>query len=210
MMRLQHGQVVTLAVGDKAVECNVAGIVGGAVALDPVVPMSSCELPAAGAGASIVFVHRGGLVQLIGSLHREGEGQGAELRFAVTRRPPSSEQRRRAARLELALPVTVTPLGEDGDPAHPPRQLVTFDVSLGGIGLRLSDGMYARGTLLGFALVPPAGEPLVGTARVAHVTGEVCGLQFEEVGALDRVRLAGYLVGAQRGRTRRAEAARAH
>lgn len=203
MKRLLHNQVVTLAVGDETIECRVSGFVGGEVALTPEPSEDASKLPAASSGASLVFEHRGGLVMLRGALYRGAREEGA-LQFAATRRASDgSEQRRRNARLELALPVTLVVIDDKGRLTQDERRLVTFDVSVGGLGLRISDRVYSLGTLLRFELVPPGAAPLVGIARVVHVTGEVCGLQFEEVGPTDRVRLAGYLVGAQRTRAKR-------
>ncbi len=199
MKRLQHNQVVTLSVGDDTLACRVVGFVAGEVALVPVEPTPR-SLPLGSVSASLVFEFRGGLVQLLGSLYREE----SRLRFTVSDRARAGEQRRRAARLDLALPVTLTPLTDDARPSDAERRLLTFDVSLGGIGLRLDDGMYPSGTRLRFKLEPPGGEPVVGTAQVVHVAGEHCGLRFEEVAAADRVRLAGYLVWAKREHTRRA------
>ena len=199
MKRLELNQDVTLGVGDDTLACRVMGFVAGAVALAPAEPTSR-SFPLGSACASLVFEFRGGLVQLLGSFHRVE----SSLRFAASDRARAGEQRRTAARLDLALPVTLTQLVDDTRPLDTERRLVTFDVSLGGIGLRLNDGVYPRGTLLRFELEPPGGEPVVGTARVVHVAGEHCGLRFEEVAPADRVRLAGYLVLAKRERTRRA------
>jgi hypothetical protein len=199
MKRLRHDQEVRVEVGEDTLECRVKGFVAGEIALVPVEP-TSCGLPLGSTCASLVFEFRGGLVQLHGLLYREE----SSLRFTVSDRARVGEQRRRAARLELALPVTLTGLAEDGTLSGAPRRLVTFDVSLGGFGVRLDGGPYASGTLLCFVLELPGGEPVVGTAQVVHVAGESCGLRFEEVAAADRGRLAGYLVWAKREHTRRA------
>jgi PilZ domain len=197
MKRLRTGQIVTLAVGDTTLDCRVTEFVGTEVALSPVT-RSARSLPASG-GASIVFEHRGGLVQLRGALYHVDEG----LRFAVTRTQCAGQQRRRAARIELALPVMLTPLTHDGRSSRIERHVVTFDLSLSGMGLRLNGAVYPRGDVLRFELRPPGGNPLTGKARVVHVTGEMCGLAFEEFAPADHARLAGYLVGAKRERSRR-------
>ena len=63
--------------------------------------------PAASASATLVFNHRGGLVMLRGAMYRAGGPQ--ELRFAEGTRASGAsvaEQRRRAARVDVALLVS--------------------------------------------------------------------------------------------------------
>ena len=111
MKRLAVEQEVALSVGDATVDCRVAALSGGEAALAPLDPGDSGVLPAASAGASLVFTHGGRLVMLRGAMYRAGGD--ADLRFAEKSGgsgPVVAEQRRKAARLPITLPATIRQL----------------------------------------------------------------------------------------------------
>jgi hypothetical protein len=113
--RLLENQAVGLSVGEVTIDCRVAGITGAEASLRPGRPNEANLLPPASAAATIVFTHRGGLVMLRGALY--GAGSPDDLRFAEgthRARPAAAEQRRRAARVDVVLPTSVTALLPDG------------------------------------------------------------------------------------------------
>ena len=146
MKRLAVEQEVALSVGDATVDCRVAALSGGEAALAPLDPADSGLLPAASAGASLVFTHGGRLVMLRGAMYRAtGE---ADLRFAEKSRgsgPVVAEQRRKAARLPITLPATIRQLDDEGTPFGEERQLVTRDISIGGFAVGTGVGGFSPG-----------------------------------------------------------------
>ena len=145
MKRLAVEQEVALSVGDATVDCRVAALSGGEAALAPLDPADSGLLPAASAGASLVFTHGGRLVMLRGAMYRAtGE---ADLRFAEKSSgsgPVVAEQRRKAARLPITLPATIRQLDDEGTPFGEERQLVTRDISIGGFAVAMGVGGFSR------------------------------------------------------------------
>jgi len=207
MKRLALEQEVALSVGDATVDCRVAALSGGEAALAPLDPADSGLLPAASAGASLVFTHGGRLVMLRGAMYRAtGE---ADLRFAEKSSgsgPVVAEQRRKAARLPITLPATIRQLDDEGAPFGEERQLVTRDISIGGFAVGTGVGGFSPGAHVQFELILTSGEMLSGTAVVVRAASEMSGLRFEQLAPADRVKLAGFLAGRQSGRGPRAAA----
>ena len=207
MKRLALEQEVALSVGDATVDCRVAALSGGEAALAPLDPADSGLLPAASAGASLVFTHGGRLVMLRGAMYRAtGE---ADLRFAEKSSgwgPVVAEQRRKAARLPITLPATIRQLDDEGTPFGEERQLVTRDISIGGFAVGTGVGGFSPGAHVQFALILTSGEMLTGTAVVVRAASEMSGLRFAKLAPADRVKLAGFLAGRQSGRGPRAAA----
>jgi c-di-GMP-binding flagellar brake protein YcgR len=202
MKRLTVDKEVALTVGDVTIDCHVARVDGGEAALAPLHPDDGNLLPAASAGASIVFKHDGRLVMLRGAMYR---ATGADdLRFAETTARSVAhvvgEQRRKAARLPITLPATIRQLDEDGMPFGEERQLVTRDLSIGGFAVGTGVGGFPVGALVQFALVLTNGTMIDGTARVVRAASEMSGLRFEKLEPAQRVRLAGFLAGRQTSR----------
>jgi hypothetical protein len=200
MKRLAIGNEVALSVADVTIDCRVDGLTGGEAALSPLHTGDGNLLPAASAGASIVFKHEGRLVMLRGAMYR---ASGADdLRFATTATTRSAapivgEQRRKAARLAITLPVTIRQLDEDGSPYGEERQLVTRDLSIGGFAVGTGVGSFPVGALVQFAIVLTNGTMIDGTARVVRAASEMSGLRFETLEPAERVRLAGFLAARQ-------------
>jgi hypothetical protein len=205
MKRLVTDQDVALSVGDVTVDCKVGEMLGGEVALVLVDEGESRMLPAASAGASLVFSHGGRLVMLRGAMYRAtGED---DIRFAekALRTAPtaSAEQRRKAARLPITLPATIAQLDDSGEPFGEERQLITKDISIGGFAVGTGVGSFPVGTLVRFDLVLTSGAMIGGTARVVRAASEMSGLRFEQLAAADRVKLAGFLASQQTNRAAR-------
>jgi len=209
MKRLVTDQDVALSVGDVTVDCKVREVLGGEVALVLLDESEGRMLPAASAGASLVFSDGGRLVMLRGAMYRAtGED---DIRFAekALRSAPtaSAEQRRKAARLPITLPATIAQLDESGEPFGEERQLITKDISIGGFAVGTGVGSFPVGTLVRFDLVLTSGAMIGGTARVVRAASEMSGLRFEELAAADRVKLAGFLASQQTNRAARPAAA---
>ena len=210
MKRLTVDQEVALAVGDATIDCRVARLSGGAAALTPLDPDESGLLPAASAGASLVFTHGGRLVMLRGAMYRVTGDE--DLRFAETSGRSAAqtvaEQRRKAARLPITLPATIRQLDDDGAPFGEERQLITRDISIGGFAVGTGVGAFSVGALVTFELILTSGAMLGGTARVVRAASEMSGLCFEQIAPADRVRLAGFRAARQGRGTRAAPSAR--
>jgi PilZ domain len=203
--RLAIDRDVALSVGDATIDCRVVRLTGGEAALEPLVPGESRLLPAASAGASLVFSHEGRLVMLRGAMYRAtGED---DLRFAEKTVAPAkavvAEQRRKAARLPITLPATLRQLDETGTPFGEERQLVTRDISIGGFAVGTGFAGLGVGVRVSFELVLTNGAMIGGTARVVRSASEMSGLVFEQLAPADRVRLAGFLASQQTSRAAR-------
>jgi hypothetical protein len=206
MRRLAQDQVVAISVGDDTMDCRVVRVEAGEVALAPVEPEESDALPAASAGATLVFSHGGRLVMLRGAMYR-ATGRD-DIRFAERTTWPGgapvvAEQRRKAARLPITLPATITQFDADGAPIGEERRLVTRDISIGGFAVGTGVVGLAVGMRVRFELVLTDGALIGGTARVVRAASEMSGLAFEELAPLDRVRLAGFLAARQTTRAAR-------
>jgi hypothetical protein len=205
MKRLVRDQEVALSVGDVTVDCTVGELHGGEVALVPLDEREGRLLPAASAGASLVFTDGGRLVMLRGAMYRATCED--DIRFAGKTRgaapTASAEQRRKAARLPITLPATISQLDESGEPFGEERQLITKDISIGGFAVGTGVGSFPVGTLVRFDLVLTSGAMIGGTARVVRAASEMSGLRFEQLAPADRVKLAGFLAGQQSTRQAR-------
>jgi hypothetical protein len=205
MKRVVTAGEVSLSVGDVTVDCRVRELLGGEVALVPLDVRESRMLPAASAGASLVFSDGGRLVMLRGAMYRATSQD--DIRFAekTNRAAPSAsaEQRRKAARLQITLPATIVPLDEAGEPFGEERQLITRDISIGGFAVGTGVGALSVGVLVRFDLVLTNGAMIGGTARVVRGASEMSGLRFEQLAPADRVRLAGFLASQQTNRAAR-------
>jgi hypothetical protein len=185
MKRLAERQHVGLTVGEHTVDCQVLVVNGNEAVLHALEERALKMLPAAGA-ASLVFEHPGGLVMLRGAIYRGSSPQ--DLRFAVTNRPRATEQRRKAARLPIALPVTLVPVDAGGAPTDEPRRTLTRDISIAGIGVLTNDDSYSTGGLLRFELTPANGTSVAGTAQIVRMTTEVVGMKIVTLPPAERVR----------------------
>jgi hypothetical protein len=205
MKRLAVDQEVSLSVGDVTVDCTVRELLGGEIALAPIDESESRALPAASAGASLVFTHGGRLVMLRGAMYRATCED--DIRFAekATRSAAamSAEQRRKAARLPITLPATIVQLDETGEPFGEERQLITKDVSIGGFAVGTGVGSFPVGALVRFDIVLTSGAIVGGTARVVRAAHEMSGMRFEQLAPAERVRLAGFLASQQSNRVAR-------
>jgi PilZ domain-containing protein len=187
MRRLAAKQPVVLDLGEEAIECVVEAVAGEQATIAPLAAADAGYIPRLGRAAALVFVAGSG-------------GERARARGAVHRAPTEGRlqfvagagsdlpARRRTARAGVDLPVDIEP---DGEPA---RRLATTDVSIGGIGVRIAGWRPVGGEQVRFALELPAAPPIRGTAVVLRVAEGVAGLAIEDIAAVDRARLAAFLI----------------
>jgi hypothetical protein len=195
MRRLAPRQPVVLDLAEEAIDCRVAAVSGDEATIEPVAAADAAYIPRLGRAAALVFESAGERVRIRGAVRRApGEGR---LTF-VAGGGVDLPRRRQAARVETGLPVQLTPLGPDGDPAGDPRRLRTTDVSIAGLGARVGEWAVAPGDVLAFSVELPAAPAIAGTARVLRVADGVAGLELVHVAPADRARLAAFLIAGQR------------
>jgi c-di-GMP-binding flagellar brake protein YcgR len=185
MRRLRDGQAVSLEVEalETNLECHVIAIEGNEATLDPVYRSFSMSVSTTGANALLTFEHQGRLVMLRGRARREDDG----LRFTVTDKV-TVEQRRRYARVEVALPVLLTPLGADGAPAGKPVETRSFDVSADGVLVEAQ--ISPNLPRLRLSLELQDGDPPVECdVRLIRQVGWRSALRYSGISECDRERL---------------------
>jgi hypothetical protein len=187
MRRLAVRQSVVLDLEEEAIECVVETLAGDKATLAPVAAADAAYIPSLGRAAALVFGGGAERVRVAGAVRRapaEGRldfvaGGGAGL-----------PARRQTARVGIELPVAVTVPGA----AAEPLRLTTSDVSLGGLGVRFAGEAPDEGAMLDVAIELPAAPPVRATARVLRTAHGVAGLAFADISAVDRGRLAAFLV----------------
>ena len=187
MRRLREQQDVTLLVGATQLRCRVVAINSDEAALKPFTAprVSRQELEGA---ASLIFAHRGILVALKG---RASWGiEEDDLRFTV-RDGVQVPQQRSASRLRIPLDVTVVT-----DDAR--VQARTVDVSAA--GLSLAGGGYGEpDSTIGLEFeVPDHRPPIACHGRIVRGTIEMTAIEFTDLDAGDRDRLARFIFAVQR------------
>jgi hypothetical protein len=206
MKRLITDQDVALSVGDVTVDCRIGELLAGEVALVPLDSGETRLLPTASAGAALVFSHDGRLVMLRGAMYRATSQDDIRFGEKTGRSAPtaSAEQRRKAARLPITLPVTINQLDDVGAHVGEERQLITRDISIGGFAVASTGvGGLSAGALVHFDLVLTSGAMIGGTARIVRAASDMSGLRFEQLAPLDRVKLAAFLASQQSNRVAR-------
>jgi hypothetical protein len=182
------GAAATLDLGEEAIDCRVVDSAGDTATLEPLSPADAAYIPSLGRPAALVFAGAAGERTRVRGVVRRGSEEG-RLRFGA-RDPAGLPQRRRTARVAAELPVAIEPA-----PGSKPHGLVTNDVGLGGLGVRVVDDWAPPpGVVVGFRLVLPAPPPVTGTARVLRLDNGVAGLEYAHVAPVDRARLAAFLI----------------
>jgi PilZ domain len=189
MRRLREHQFVTLEVDNPSasLECLVLAIDGDEAALEPVDPGQRSMLTAAGSGALLTFEYRSQLISLRGTARRDDVSR--DLHFKVTDRV-TVPQRRRYARVEVALPLTLMPLHVEGGSmfAGEPIETHTRDLSADGVLVEqlLPPGEQRwRATLP----IPDNGPPVIFEARIVRNVGGGTALRYTAMRAEDKQRL---------------------
>jgi hypothetical protein len=197
MRRLREHQFVTLEVErpSGSIECLVLSIDGGEATLQPVDESQLALLPTTGKDVMLTFEHRSQLVMLRGSGRRDDGAQ--DLRFAVTDRV-TVPQRRKFARVDVALPLTLTPLEDGGGaPAGDPIQTRTRDLS--------ADGILAEELLPASQPewrirleVPDDGPPIVCQGRIVRNVGGGTAMRYTSIATEERERLKQFVAARKR------------
>jgi hypothetical protein len=132
--RLREHQFVTLEIDHPptGMECLVLAIDGNEATLEPVDGEQLSVLSASGRNALLTFQYRSQLISLRGLARRDEVSR--DLRFSVTDRV-TVPQRRRYARVEVVLPLTLMSLRDEGGSlvAGDPIETRTRDLSADGV-----------------------------------------------------------------------------
>lgn len=166
MRRLREFDIVSISLPEgvpmrsDSIRCHVLATVGVTAALEPLQSADAAWLPHDVHGALMAFRHGGSLVALKGTLSSEGT-VGGDLRFTVR---DGVHERRRASRIDLRAPISLTVAGETHDG-------LTVNVSADGLLVEAPCAAGA-GAEARFALsLPGADDPVEGAAMVVR-TGE--------------------------------------
>jgi hypothetical protein len=187
MRRLSPSQPVVLDLEEEGIECVVEVVSGDEATLAPTAPADAAYIPSLGRAAALVFGAGASRARIRGAV-MPGSEEG-RLRF-VAGRGAGLPARRQTARAGAALTVEVT----TPDAPERPLRLPSADISLGGVGVRREDWAPDVGTVVGVAIALPAAPAIRGTARVLRVTEEIAGLEFTDIAAVERGRLAAFLI----------------
>jgi hypothetical protein len=199
MRRLREHQLVTMELErpPTSIECLVLAIDGGEATLEPVDPNQLVAVTESGTQALLTFEYRSQLISLRGTGRRDDVAR--DIRFAVTDRV-TVPQRRRYARVEIALPLKLAPLREeDGSlvDAGDPIETRTRDLSADGV---LSEELlppahqHWRVTLD----MPDDGPPIICEARTVRNVGGGTALRYTAMRAEDRQRLKEFVAARKR------------
>lgn len=195
MRRLREHQLVTIEVDrpSASIECLVLAIDGSEATLEPVDAGQLKALSTAGGEALLTFEYRSQLITLRGSARRDDDQDG--LRFLLTDRV-TVPQRRRYARVEVALPLRAVPLGAEGA-AGEAIETRTRDVSADGLLIEELLPMAQERWLLAIQ-VPDDGPAIVCEAKIVRHVGGGTGMRYTTMSAEDRERLRQYVAARKR------------
>jgi PilZ domain-containing protein len=201
MRRLREHQLVTIEVGrpNASIDCLVIAIERDEATLEPVTADEVNLLSGEGRDALLTFQYRSQLITLRGSARQESSGKG--LLFAVTDRV-TVPQRRRYARVAVALPLTVTalPAAAGADPI----ETRTRDVSADGL---LAEEQLPEGDRWQVVVqVPDDGPPISAEALFVRHVGGGTALRFAAISAEDRERLKEFVAARKRAILRQVRA----
>jgi len=194
--RLREHQLVTLELDrpSASIECLVLGIDGDEATLEPVDAAQLALLSTLGRNALLTFEYRSQLITLRGTARRDDMERDA--RFAVTDRV-TVPQRRRYARVEVALPIRVMAVGDDGTERGDTIDTRTRDLSADGLLVEeLLPAAHPR-WLLSVEL-PDNGPIVVCEAKIVRHVGGGTGMRYTRISVEDRQRLRQYVAARKR------------
>lgn len=171
-----------------SVECLVLAVEGNEATLAPVLEQEFALVPPDGKDALLTFEYRSQLVMLRGTGRR---GDNGDLRFAVTDRV-TVPQRRRYARVDVALPITLTP--RDGSAAA----VGTRTRDLSADGLLVEELLPAAEQSWRVKLELPDGPPLTCEASLVRHVGGGTAMRYSEISQADRQRLRDFVAARKR------------
>ncbi len=199
MRRLREHQFVTMEIEQppSSIECLVLAVDGGEATLEPLDLDQARVLTSYGSGALLTFEYRSQLVSLRGTARRDEIAR--DLRFTVTDRV-TVPQRRRYARVEVALPLKLAPLRDEdgGTVTGEPIESRTRDLSADGVlAEQLLPPSEQRWRLT--IDVPDNGPPVICEARTVRNVGGGTAMRYTAMRAEDRQRLKQFVAARKRG-----------
>lgn len=195
MRRLREHQLVTMEIErpSASVECLVLAVEGNEATLEPVDPTQLLLLPPEGKDALLTFEFRSQLIALRGQGRRDDIEK--DLRFTVTDRV-TVPQRRRYARLDVALPLTLVALSADGSSGE---RIETRTRDLSADGLLADELLPSAGGRWRIRLeVPDNGGPVECEAQVVREVGGGTAMRYATIAAEDRERLKQFVAAKKR------------
>jgi PilZ domain len=196
--RLREHQFVTMEIDQPptSIECLVLAVDGGEATLEPIDLDQMGVLTSSGSSALLTFEYRSQLVSLRGTARRDQIAR--DLRFTVTDRV-TLPQRRRYARVEIALPLKLVPLSgqEGGTISGDPIDSRTRDLSADGVlAEQLLPPSEQRWRLT--IDVPDNGPPVICEARTVRNVGGGTAMRYTAMRAEDRQRLKQFVAARKR------------
>ncbi len=190
MRRLREHQFVRVEVErpSASIECLVLAVEGNEATLEPVLEQQLALLPPDGKDALLTFEYRSQLVMLRGTGRR---GENGDLHFEVTDRV-TVPQRRRYARVDVALPIRLTP-GSGSGAAVDTR---TRDLSAD--GLLVEELLPPAEQSWRVRLELPDGPPLECEASLVRHVGGGTAMRYAEISQADRQRLRDFVAARKR------------
>lgn len=190
MRRLREHQFVRIELErpSASVECLVLAVEGNEATLEPVLEQELALVPPDGKDALLTFEYRSQLVMLRGVGRR---GENGDLRFAVTDRV-TVPQRRRYARVEVALPITLTPGGGSA------AAIETRTRDLSADGLLVEELLPPAEQTWRVTLDLPEGPPLACEASLVRHVGGGTAMRYSEISQADRQRLRDFVAARKR------------
>jgi hypothetical protein len=197
MRRLREHQFVTIEVDrpNASIECLVVAIDGGEATLEAVNAAQAAAVSVDGANALLTFEYRSQLISLRGTARRNDAAD--DLRFTVTDRV-TVPQRRRYARVEVAVPTRLTPLDPDGNSAAgEPTATRTRDLSAD--GLLVEELLPPSEQIWRVELeLPDGGPPIVSQGRIVRNVGGGTAMRYSAIRPEDRQRLKQFVAARKR------------
>ncbi|HEX6459440.1 MAG TPA: PilZ domain-containing protein [Thermoleophilaceae bacterium] len=167
---------------------------GGVATLEPVEAGGDARVATAATNALLTFEYRSRLVTLRGEARRDEVDR--DLRFTVTDKV-TVPQRRRHARVEVALPLRLIPLDAEG--ARAGERIVTRTRDVSAEGLLAEEHLPAAVERWWVELdVPDRGPTVVGEARIVRHVGGGTGMRYVAISSVDGQRLKQFVAAYKR------------
>ena len=189
MRRLREHQFVTMEIDRPAtsIECLVLSIDGDEAALEPIELGQMTVLRSSGSTALLTFEYRSQLITLRGTARHDEVAR--DLRFTVTDRV-TLPQRRRYARVEVALPLKLVPLAEEDGNTASGDAIDTRTRDLSADGLLAEQQLPPSEHRWQLTIeVPDNGPPVICEARTVRNVGGGTAMRYTAMRAEDRQRL---------------------
>lgn len=198
MRRLREHQFVTMEIDRPAtsIECLVLAIDGDEATLEPIELNQMTVLTSSGSASLLTFEYRSQLITLRGTARRDEVAR--DLRFTVTDRV-TLPQRRRYARVEVALPLKLVPLAEEGGNTASGDAIDTRTRDLSADGVLAEQQLPPSEQRWRLTIdVPDNGPPVICEARTVRNVGGGTAMRYTAMRAEDRQRLKQFVAARKR------------